>query len=494
MKSDINDFAQTWGRLGRGMKFSFVNAGPNADLDEREGKKSVGAWPPLGILYLAAVLKQRGAEVSVLDQAAKGLTIEETVKWIKSQDPDVLGFSTFAASGRTAALISSEVKKDNPIMKVAFGSYYATFNSERILEKYPWVDVTVRGEGEQTILDLWEHFEGKKPLRDILGISFRNGGNIVSTADRPLIEDVSSIPFPDRSLVDDDYHSVIAGAIVAPKKFTSLVSSRGCVYSCRFCSCARFARNRWRPRSVESTMEELLFLASEGYEQFIFVDDNFTANPKNVSRLCREMRREKLDMEWACEGRVDNASYEMFWEIAKAGCRILYFGIESANQRILDYYHKRITPEKSRSAVRTARKAGADVIVGSFIVGAPDETRAEIQNTIKFANTIPIDVPQFNILDVFPGTELWNECEAKGYLKGRDYWETGVSVSEICPTAVPAVEIRQMVHDGFYRFARRFSFLSKQVARLMKSDYRGRIIVNNLGRLSEIRESIRSVA
>jgi len=286
------------------MKFSFVNAGPNADLDEREVKKSVGAWPPLGILYLGAVLKLRGAEVSVLDQAAKGFTIEETVKWIKSQDPDVLGFSTFATSGRTAALISREVKKDNPIVKVAFGSYYATFNSERILKKYPWVDVTVRGEGEQIIIDLLEHFEGKKPLKDILGISFRNSGNIVSTTDRPLIEDVSSLPFPDRSLVDDEYHSVIAGAITAPKKFTSLVSSRGCVYSCRFCSCARFARNRWRPRSVRNTMEEVLFLASEGYEQFIFVDDNFTANPKNVMRLCREMRREKLDMEWACEGEL----------------------------------------------------------------------------------------------------------------------------------------------------------------------------------------------
>ncbi|HVP16367.1 MAG TPA: radical SAM protein [candidate division Zixibacteria bacterium] len=476
------------------MKFSFVNAGPNADLDAREGKKSVGAWPPLGILYLAAVLKQRGAEVSVLDQAAKGLSIEETVKWVKSQNPDVLGFSTFATSGRTAALISSEVKKDNPNVNVAFGSYYATFNSERILQKYPWVDITVRGEGEQTILDLMDHFEGKKPLKDIPGISFRNEGKVISTADRPLIKDVSSIPFPDRSLVDDEYHSVIAGAVAAPEKFTSLVSSRGCVYDCRFCSCARFARNRWRPRSVENTMEELLFLASEGYKQFIFVDDNFTANPKNVMKLCREMRREKLDMEWTCEGRVDNASYEMFWEIAKAGCRILYFGIESANQRILDYYNKRITPEKSRTAVKTARKAGADVLVGSFIVGAPDETRAEIQNTIRFANTIPIDIPQFNILGVFPGTELWNECEAKGYLKGKDYWETGVSVSEICPTAVPEAEIKTMMHEGFYKFAQRPSFISKEIIRLMKSGYRKRIVVSNVGRLGEIRESLRSVA
>ena len=476
------------------MKFSFVNAGPNAGLDEREGKKAVGAWPPLGVLYLAAVLKEKGVEVSVLDQAAKGLTMRETVSWIRAENPDVLGFSTFATSGRTAALISNEVKKENPNVTIVFGNYYATFNPERILRKYPSVDIIVRGEGEQTVADLAGCFENRGRLKDVLGISFRDGSNVASTGDRPLIQDLDCLPFPDRSLIDETYHSVIAGANVAPRKFTSLVSSRGCVYRCRFCCCTQFARNRWRPRSVKNTLEELCFLASEGYEQFVFVDDSFTANPKNVIKLCREMRKEKLDMEWICEGRVDNASYQMFWETAKAGCRILYFGIESANQRILDYYNKRITPEQSKTAVRTARRAGADVIVGSFIVGAPDETREEIRNTIEFASRIPIDLPQFNILGVFPGTDIWNELEAKGFLKGGDYWETGIGVSEIYPTAVPYREIRQMIHDGFYRFARRPSFISKQMARLVKSSYRVRIVVNNLGRVGGVIEGIRSVA
>ena len=476
------------------MKFSFVNAGPNAGLDEREGKKAVGAWPPLGVLYLAAVLKEKGVEVSVLDQAAKGLTIRETVSWIRTENPDVLGFSTFATSGRTAALISNEVKKENPNVTIVFGNYYATFNPERILRKYPSVDIIVRGEGEQTVVDLASCFENRGRLKDVLGISFRDGNNVASTGDRPLIQDLDCLPFPDRSLIDETYHSVIAGANVAPRKFTSLVSSRGCVYRCRFCCCTQFARNRWRPRSVKNTLEELCFLASEGYEQFVFVDDSFTVNPKNVIKLCREMRKEKLDVEWICEGRVDNASYQMFWETAKAGCRILYFGIESANQRILDYYNKRITPEQSKTAVRTARRAGADVIVGSFIVGAPDETRKEIQNTIEFASRIPIDLPQFNILGVFPGTDIWNELEAKGFLKGGDYWETGIGVSEIYPTAVPYREIRQMIHDGFYRFARRPSFISKQMARLVKSSYRVRIVVNNLGRVGGVIEGIRSVA
>lgn len=476
------------------MTFSFVNAAPNVDLDAREGKKSIGSWPPLGILYIASVLQERGIKVSVLDQAAQGLSIEETVKWIKKEEPEILGFSTFATSGRTAALISDEVKKENPNITVVFGNYYATFNPERVLRKYPSVDIVVRGEGEHTAAELVDCLKNKGNLKTVKGISFRTENGVVSTSDRPLIKDLDSLPFPDRSLVDVDYHSLIAGANVAPKKFTSIVSSRGCVYRCRFCSCTQFARNRWRPRSIKNTLEELHFLASEGYEQFIFVDDSFTANPKNVIALCREMRKEKIDMEWICEGRVDKCSYDMFWEIAKAGCKILYFGIESANQRILDYYNKRITPEQSENAVKKARKAGVDVIVGSFIVGAPDETREEIKNTIDFANRIPIDLPQFNILGVYPGTEIWNEFEAKGLLRGGEYWETGVAVSQICPTAVPYNEIRQMIHEGFYRFARRPSFLSRQLARTIRSSYRISIIMNNLTRIGIIRENIRSVA
>ena len=475
------------------MKVSFVNAGPNPDLDEREGKKSVAAWPPLGLLYMAAVLEQRGVEVSVLDQAAKGFTVDETADWVRAENPDILGFSTLASSGRTAALISTEVKRENPNVTVVFGNYYATFNPERILRKYPSVDVTVRGEAERTVIDLVDCLESKGRLKDVLGISFRNENGVASTADRPLIKDLDSLPFPDRALIDDNYHSVIAGGNVAPKKFTSLISSRGCVYRCRFCCCTQFSCSRWRPRSVRNTLEELLFLASEGYEQFIFVDDNFTARPKNVVELCTKIRKEKLDMEWICEGRVDNASYGMFWEIAKAGCKILYFGIESANQRILDYYNKRITPEQSETAVRTARKAGADVIIGSFIVGAPDETREEIQNTIDFAQRIPIDLPQFNILGVYPGTDIWGEFEAEGLLKEGDYWETGIAVSEICSTAVPLKEIKQMIHEGFYHFTLRPSFISKQMARLMKSPYRVRTVIDNLPRLSNIRQSIRSI-
>jgi anaerobic magnesium-protoporphyrin IX monomethyl ester cyclase len=475
------------------MKFSLVSASPNENIDKREGKKAVAAFPPLSILYLAAVLKEAGVEVTVLDQPGTGLTVDETVEWVVQENPDVVGFSALASSGRTAALISGKVKEKLPDVTTVLGNHYATFNDERILRKYPQVDIIVRGEGEKTITELAYSLRNGQDLKKVRGITFRNSGKIVTNEDQPLLKDLDALPFPTRELIDVDYHCLMAGANVAPKKFTSLVTSRGCIYSCRFCSCTRIAHNVWRPRSAENTLAELQLLASEGYKQLIFVDDSFTLNPKRAIAICKGMRKEKLDFEWICEGRVDNCSYELLHEMVKAGLKILYFGIESANPRILRYYNKTIAPEQAETAVRTAKKAGVDVIVGSFIVGAPDETREEIQNTINFAKRVPIDIPQFNILGAHPGNDIWNELEANGVLNVEKHWETGVGVSKICPTAVPCDEIKQMTHEAFLQHVRRPAFLVEQFAKTMRSSWRSNVLFSNLSRLGEIVEDTNSV-
>jgi radical SAM superfamily enzyme YgiQ (UPF0313 family) len=195
-------------------------------------------------------------------------------------------------------------------------------------------------------------------------------------------------------------------------------------------------------------------------------------------------------MEWFCDSRVDHVSYDMFREMVKAGCKILYFGIESANQRILDYYKKGIKPEQSRSAVNKARKAGMDVIVGSFIVGAPDETRKEIQTTLRFAHELDIDVPQLNVLGAFTGTDLWKEVVSKGWVDEETMWETGAYVANISPHAVPFQEIRLMVYEYFKAFYLRPEFLAKEILQTSRSSYRLTGFVYNVARLSEILENV----
>ncbi len=137
---------------------------------------------------------------------------------------------------------------------------------------------------------------------------------------------------------------------------------------------------------------------------------------------------------------MDHVSYGMFREMVNAGCRCIFFGIESGNQRILDYYKKGITPEQSEKAVRNARKAGIDIIVGSFIVGAPDETQREIINTLQFANKLDIDVPDVNILGAQTGTDLWNDLVAKGLLNEEEQWEDEICIPRDVPTPVPYEE------------------------------------------------------
>jgi len=475
------------------MKFSFVNPGPNPEFPAKDMKKMIGAAPPLGMMYIATILRREGIEVSMIDEAAQAFSIADTVDWVKKEDPDLLGFSTCSSSGRKAAMIAERVKAEDPNVVIVFGNFHATFNAERILRKYPSVDAIVRGEGENTSLELVKCLEKDGDLKEVMGITFREGGRVIANPDRPLIQDVDSIPFPDRGLLNVEYHNTAVGIDVAPKKFTTFVSSRGCVFGCRFCGCRGLARNQWRSRSVENVLEELQLLAGEGYKQLMFVDDNFTLNPKRVIEMCRRMREERIDLEWICEGRVDQCPYDMIHEMVKAGCKMMYFGIESANQRILEYYDKQITSEQAEAAVRNARKAGMDVIVGSFIVGAPDETREEIENTLRFAQELQIDIPQFNILAAFPGTDIWEELSAKGVIDEEKHWEAEVPVSDVSPKAVPRKEIERMVHEGYQRFLTRPSYVLAQLLRFSTSSYRLNVLANNLGRMGTIADSVRTV-
>jgi anaerobic magnesium-protoporphyrin IX monomethyl ester cyclase len=434
-------------------------------------------------------LEAEGIEVSVLDQPATGFSATETVRWIEKKNPDVVGFSALASSGLMTGLLSRRIKETNPHIVTLIGNHYATFNAERILSKHPSIDIVVRGEAEETIVDLARHLNTGDELAEVNGIAFRKEGKIVVSPERALLKNLDLLPFPNRKLLNAEYHCRIAGVNVAPKKFTTVISSRGCNYSCRFCNCTAIARNSWRPRSAINTLEELRQLESEGYKQLLFVDDNFTANPSRVIELCRGMRKEKIDLEWIAEGRVDVRSSEMLREMVAAGLRVMYFGIETANQRLLDYYNKKTTPEHAEKAVRAARKAGVDIIVGSFVIGASDETREEIQNTINFAKRIPLDIPQFNILCAYPGNDIWEEFVEKGVLDVEKYWEIGVNVAN----AVPLEEIRQMLNEAFSSFVLRPRFLFSQAARLLQSPYRINMVLNNINRVSSIRKDLRDL-
>ncbi len=468
------------------MKFSFINPSPPSESMYMVPT----AWPPLGILYCAGVLKEAGIEVSLLDQPAKHFSLDQTVNWVKKEDPDIIGFSVLLSTAKEAPKIAERVKTENPNIRVVFGSHHATFNAERILKKYPFVDIVVRGEGEHTSLEISRCLEKQRELDKVEGVTFRKNGRIVSNPDRPLNKDIDALPFPDRNLAGVQYVSTIFGAKINTRKFTTMLSSRGCPFNCSFCGIRKFTRRAWRPRSVENVMAELEYLQSEGYEQFLFADDNFTLNAKRVSKLCRSIKKEGMDIEWFCDSRVDHISYDMFREMVNAGCRCLFFGIESANQRILDYYRKGITPEQSEKAVRKARKAGIDIIVGSFIVGAPDETQREIVNTLQFANKLDIDVPDVNILGAQTGTDIWNDLVAKGLLNENKQWEDEICIPRDVPTPVPYEEVRSLIFEYFRAFYLNPRQLLTELLRTSKSSFRIAAALKNLVGFPQLIETL----
>ncbi len=454
-------------------KIALVNPGPGEILSK--GRIIANAdhiYPPLGICYLSAVLKKENYQVDIIDQAARGFNLQQIVRWIKKQDPDILGFSTLTASGSgiSAALTSIEVKKWNPNIKIVFGNRHANHNDYRILNKYSQVDICVRDEGEYTFLELVKALERNQPLKDIKGLTYRENGKFKRNEQRPLIKDLDSIPLPDRKALKMEYKGSFGGLEFAPKGFTSMVSSRGCPYHCTFCYGKRTVG--FRTRSVENIMEEILHLDSEGYKYLNFVDDNFTVSKKRVIRLCRLMQKHKVDLDWICEGRVNQVSDEMLREMKRANCRIIFFGVESANQRILDYYKKGITPAQSIAAVKKTRKAKIPFILGSFIVGAPSETFKEIYNTLKFAQKIDIDFPVYNLLGTMPGTDIWDEMVEKNILDEDKYWEEGVHISDIDPNGVPTEKISNLILVMLKQFFMNPTVMLKAIYRTSTSYYK----------------------
>ncbi len=439
---------------------------------ERYNKEKIEfyGFPPMGILYLATYLSENNFDVSILDQFARGYSIKRTLRWIKREDPDILGFSTIttAGTGITSAIIAKKVKKQiNPNVKILFGNYHATFNDTRILKKYPFIDACVRGEGENTLLEIAEKFEKGQGFEDIRGVTYRNNERIIRNNDRPLIENLNELPFPNRKLLGNvEYKSEVEGFDIALGKFTSAASSRGCAFKCTFCSSSKFWNN-WRPRSPENIVQELSILENQGYQDLIWVDDNFTINKKRLMKLSNLVRKEKIDLNWMAEGRVTQSSRELLTAMKLMGCKILSYGVESGSQRILDYYNKKINLNQIYDAIKNSKKVGIDIILANFIVGAPIETREEIIETLNLSLKLDIDFPQFHILGIIPGNWIWDQMVKEKRIDPDECWEVGTAV-----LSIPLSEIMARIRATYRKFMQRPSYISRQILKTLRSRYR----------------------
>jgi len=377
-------------------------------------KEITPVFPPLGLAYITAVLRDNNFQVKILEANANDFNHEQIKEKIEEYSPDIVGLTS------TTSLIEEahEIAKLCPEnIKVIIGGIHASSIPQETLEKFERFDYLVRGEGEFTMLE----FMQKKPISKIKGLSYKKEGKIIHNPPRELNNELDALPFPARDLLDmEKYFS--AGAKQTPSDY--ILSSRGCPYQCIFCADHLVHGKKFRFRSPENIIKEVEELYERGVKDFDFVDDNFTLIMKRVERFCDLMIEKGLNkkMSWRCANgiRVDRITPELLKKMKNAGCYMVSLGIESGNEEVLRKMKKSINLEKVRTAVKWCKEAGIETR-GLFMFGNLGENRQTMEDTINFAKSLDLDTATFHITIPFPNTDYWKIVKAEGEIYPKNY-------------------------------------------------------------------------
>jgi radical SAM superfamily enzyme YgiQ (UPF0313 family) len=382
-------------------------------------------YPPLGLEYIGASIEQEGHKVEIIDFGAEAVSKEQLEKSLMTSD--AVGMNIYTNNYKNVADTARLIKEVDPKIPLIIGGPHCTFLKSNSLSDVPDADIAVELEGELVIIDLIKFIQGRKKLSDIHGIYYRDNNQIKSGRPYKIIENLDSIPFPARHLVEKyDYGNLPRGYM--PKKFTSMITSRGCPFRCRFC--VRYSNVKkgysFRKRSVKNVVEEIQEI-NEKYRSVAIVDDNFLADIKRANKIFDRLLEIGTSIDLSIVGaRVDTADRALYKKMKKAGVKIISFGIESGNQDVLDFYNKKITLHQIREAVHLGREMNF-IIQGSLIFGAPIETREHIKKTIKFVCSLPLDTAIFRPLHYEMGSDLWIEAVENKKISKDEYLVTADS-------------------------------------------------------------------
>jgi len=410
---------------------------------------STGHWSIalLGLGYLAAVLEKNGYEVNVIDCQALNISFEEVKNELQKRKPDVVGLTSTTLTYKSALRIIRTAKEVCPHCLTVIGGSHVTFWDDKALQECPQLDIVVRKEGENTLLELMQNLEAGKSFGDVLGITYRKDGKIVKNADRPYIEDLDSLPFPARHLWPLDQIRKIEDIFY-------LTTSRGCTFWCEFCAAVRMFGRRFRMRSPKNVVDELEYLHNTyGATNFTFCDDAFTVNQVRTEELCEEIQRRKLKIKWNCGTRIDMLTKELLIKMKDAGCISVWSGVESGAQQILDAMKKGIHVEQTIRVFGWLRELGLKT-APNVILGFPGETKKTAWKTIKFVEKISPDYMGFyNIATPFPGTPMYDHIKQKGWLRVTDFdkYDTATPIFETPMLSMKDLkEIREQAFHHFY--------------------------------------------
>ena len=405
--------------------------------------------PPMGLILLAAVLESKGYPVNLVDANFLDLKPADIVPLL--DDTDILGLTAMTPTVSRAIDIAREVKSARPDLPIIMGGPHATLLPAETMAVAPEIDIIVRGEGEESFINLLSVLEAKKPLANVMGITHRKDGVIVDNPPSPEISNLDSLPLLAYNLIPLKLykpHPPHGKAL----PFAVLITSRGCPYNCGYCSKPVFGK-RFRGQSPARVADEIAWLREKyGAKEIAFYDDSFTLDMDRAYQICEEIIRRKLNIIWSCETRVNLVDKRLLRKMKQSGCYSISYGLESGSQKILDVIEKNTTIEQAEEAVRYTHEAGISAI-GYFMIGSPGETLDTIGETIRFAKKLKLDFAQFSITTPFPGTRLY-ELYLEGGGRADIPWEDYVYAAASEGSA-PVFESDSLSRDDIIRWESR---------------------------------------
>jgi anaerobic magnesium-protoporphyrin IX monomethyl ester cyclase len=382
-------------------------------------EKHRGFNPPLGLLYLAASIRENtDFDVEVLDTQPIEWTYPRLENHLKGKEFDVVGITAMTFTLIDAYKTARLIKKIMPRAKVILGgTHIHLFPNETInLEA---VDYGFMGEAEFSFVEFLKNLHHLPQTDRIPGLIYKDADGEIIKNDFVPLDNLDDIPLPERNLLNiKHYSSLLSRGALS----TTIVSSRGCPFRCSFCDRPLSPiTSRFRYRSAKNVLDEIYECVELGIKDFLFYDDTFTVNKKRVLEICEEILSRNIKIRWDIRTRIDTVDEEMLELLKRAGCVAIHYGVEAGNDKILEVIKKGFTVEKVKEIFRLTRKVGIETLA-YFMIGLPSEKAKEIQDSFDLAKELKPDYAHFTIFSPYPGTELYYFGLEKGIIK-KDIWK-----------------------------------------------------------------------
>lgn len=426
--------------------------------------KNLGRLPHLGLLYLVSALRKYNDEIKVklLDSLEAKMNLNRLLSYIKNYQPDLVGIFTITHNILTVLKIVKAIKKIFPQIHINLGGPHVTLFPQQTL-KLEGVDSITVGDGEEAFVKLALKLKRKENLDKIEGVYFKNQN--YSNFRPAIIDDLDKLEFPARDLILGKKYSY---RLSGRRKITTLVSSRGCPFNCSFCLMPNF---KFRKRSLKGVLEEIDVCIKLGFEEVYFVDDTFNTDIGWVREFIAGIKSRNIC--WSFRGRVNGLTEELVKDLRESNCIRIHFGVEASNNQGLNLLNKQIKIEDITNAFKLCRKYGIET-VAYFLIGSPHEkSREQVLDTINFALKLNPDYCMFNILAIYPKTDLYVQAIKKKILS-PGYWEKFIRSPEssfklpFWEEIFNREELFKLLKEAYRRFYFRSGFFIQEVERIFQ--------------------------